>query len=256
MGSESPRTAGAGGGFGTGSAGQREPAKAGLTKDQVLKVPASVNMTPDLYSYILAHTREPQILSELRSETAFLSGSHMQITPDQGQFLGLMVQATGAKRVIEVGVYTGYSSLAMAMALPEDGKLFALDKDALAMSVAQKYWEKAGVRHKVEERVGNAAESLRLLLQQLGPGSIDIGFIDADKRAYWEYHNLLMELVRPGGLIIADNVLFYGKVIRPEDSDKAAKALADYNDRLLGDNRIDLSIIPVGDGMALCRKRG
>ncbi|KAG1662959.1 hypothetical protein FOA52_006712 [Chlamydomonas sp. UWO 241] len=233
----------------------REPERVGLTKKQVLKVPASMNMTTELYSYLLAHTREPEVLKELRDETAAMLGSHMQITPDQGQMLALLVQLMGARRAIEVGVFTGYSSVAVAMALPETGKLYALDKDDRSMGVARKYWAKAGVQHKVVERLGPALGSLERMLEEEGPDSFDVAFIDADKRAYWQYYELLLKLVRPNGLIVADNVLFYGKAAAPEASDKAAQALAEFNAKLLVDERIDLSIVPVGDGMALCRKR-
>ena len=140
--------------------------------------------------------------------------------------------------------------------MPDSGAvLYALDKDERSMAVARRYWESAGVRHKVVERLGSASESLEQLLAEHGPGSFDLAFIDADKRAYWAYYEQLLQLVRPGGLIIADNVLFYGKVAQPQASDKAAVSLAEFNSRLLTDDRIDLSIIPVGDGMALCRKR-
>lgn len=212
-------------------------------------------MTPGVYAYLLQHTREPQVLRDLRQETSRMPGSHMQITPEQGALLGLMVQLTGAQRVVEVGVFTGYSSLAMALALPAGGRLVALDKDPKTMAVAQEFWKAAGVSGKVEAMVGPALDSLRQLLERDGPGSYDMGFIDADKRAYEEYYALLMQLVRPGGLIAVDNVLFYGRVANPEATDKAAQALAAFNTARMRDERIDFCIIPIGDGMALCRRR-
>jgi len=235
--------------------GSRQPDEVGLSPSLTLKIPACMNMTTELYTYLLEHTREPQVLKDLRDETAAMSGSHMQITRDQGQFMSQLVKLTGTRRAVELGVYTGYSSLVVAMALPEDGKLYAIDKDERSMAVARKYWKLSGVNGKVEERLGNAQDELKKLLEEFGPGSFDMGFIDADKRAYHKYFELMMELMRPGGLIVVDNVLFYGRVVKPEVNDKAASALADFNKMLIVDERIDLSIIPVGDGMALCRKR-
>ncbi|GAX78968.1 hypothetical protein CEUSTIGMA_g6408.t1 [Chlamydomonas eustigma] len=235
--------------------GSRQPNEVGLSSTLSLKVPASMNMTTELYTYLLEHTREPQVLQDLRDETAAMNGSHMQITRDQGQFMSMLVKLTGTKRAVELGVYTGYSSLVVAMALPEDGKLYAIDKDERSMAVARKYWQLSGVNNKVVERLGNAQGELKQLLEEFGQGSFDMGFIDADKRVYHLYYELMLKLMKPGGIIVVDNVLFYGKVVKPEAGDKAAAALAEFNKVLFTDERIDLSIIPVGDGMALCRKR-
>ncbi|PNW73770.1 hypothetical protein CHLRE_13g571950v5 [Chlamydomonas reinhardtii] len=238
------------------AASEVSPGKAASTGGRVInKVPVAIGMTPQVYDYMLEHTREPEVLRRLREETADVHGSHMQITPEQGALLGLLVELVGAKRVVEVGVFTGYSSTAMALALPADGKLVALDRDERPVAMAQRYWGLAGVEERVELRVGPAEESLQALLERDGPGSYDMAFIDADKRAYDSYYELLLQLVRPGGLIAIDNVLFYGKVADPPPGDKAALALRDLNAKLLADTRISVSMVPIGDGMTLCRRR-
>eukprot|EP00878_Enallax_costatus_P038086 GHUV01043237.1.p1 GENE.GHUV01043237.1~~GHUV01043237.1.p1 ORF type:complete len:214 (+),score=24.61 GHUV01043237.1:466-1107(+) len=206
-------------------------------------------------SYLLSHTREPEILAELRKETASMHGGHMQVAPEQGQLLALVVELLGVTSAIEVGVFTGYSSLAVALALPDDGRLVAFDRDAKTMAVAQRYWEKAGVAHKVDGRLGPAVDGLQELVQQEGEHSFDMAFVDADKRGYQAYFDLCLRLVRPGGLIAVDNVLFYGKVADPGAQDKATMALKKFNDALMVDERVTFSIVPIGDGMALCRKR-
>ena len=245
-------------------------------------------MDDETYRYLLAHTREPAPLARLRSRTEGLRGAHMQVAPEQGALLALLADLMGARRCLEVGVYTGYSALAVALALkaaeeregnggerdgggsnsstqqstpppPPPRTLVALDRDATAMAVAQEAWQDAGVAHLVDARLGAALPELDAMLQRPGErGSYDLAFIDADKRAYWDYYERCLELVRPGGLIVVDNVLFYGRVATAEraEGDKAATALRDFNARLLVDEqRINLSILPVGDGMALCWKK-
>lgn len=155
---------------------------------------------------------------------------------------------------VQVGVYTGYSSLAVALALPAGGRLAAFDRDAKTLAVAQRYWTRAGVEGKVQSCLGPALDGLQLLLDQEGKDSFDMAFIDADKRGYQAYFELCLQLVRPGGLIVVDNVLFYGKVADPVAGDKATLSLRAFNDSLLADERVSYSIVPVGDGMALCRK--
>ncbi|KAL6763614.1 O-methyltransferase-domain-containing protein [Haematococcus lacustris] len=219
------------------------------------KVPVAMMMSSNLYTYLLDHTRESKVLALLREETSRMQGYRMQITPEQGCLLGLLVELTGARRAIEVGVFTGYSSISIAQALLDDGYLLALDVDQRTMTVARKYWELAGVAHKVEGVVGPAAMSLQDALQREGPNSYDFAFIDADKQGYDTYYEILLRLVRPGGLIVIDNVLWYGRVADPEETDKATMALKALNHKLLHDPRISLSIVPVGDGVALCRRR-
>ncbi|GLI62057.1 hypothetical protein VaNZ11_004485 [Volvox africanus] len=219
------------------------------------KVPLALGMTARVYGYLLEHTREPQVLRQLREATAAVSGAHMQVTPEQGALLGLLVELIGARRVVEVGVFTGYSSSAMAMALPPDGKLVALDRDERPLELARRFWQLAGVADKVELRVGPALESLEQLLERDGPGSYDMAFIDADKRSYDQYYEFMLKLVRPGGLIAIDNTLFYGRVVEPEANDKAAIALHQLNVKLLEDQRVSIGMLPIGDGMTLCRRR-
>ncbi|GLC66081.1 hypothetical protein PLESTF_000382600 [Pleodorina starrii] len=239
------------------AAGTSAPGPAGdLVAGEVLnKVPVAIGMTPRLYSYILEHTREPEVLRQLREATAAVSGAHMQITPEQGALLALLVELIGARRVVEVGVFTGYSSTAMAMALPPDGRLVALDRDERPLELARRFWAQAGLADRVELRVGPALDSLGQLLARDGPGSYDMAFIDADKRSYDQYYELLLKLVRPGGLIAIDNTLFFGRVVEPEPNDKAAIALRDLNAKLLADPRVSVSLVPIGDGMTLCRRR-
>lgn len=214
------------------------------------------NVQVSLYSYILAHTREPVILQKLRDDTAqrFPQAAGMAVSPEQGAFLAWLVGTLGVKRIVELGVFTGYSSVAMALALPADGRLVACDRDPKAMAMAQEYWAAAGVSDKIEARLGPAIDSLQALLDAGEEGTYDFAFVDADKRKYREYYEILLQLVRPGGVIAIDNVLWYGKVGDPEVNDKATIALRELNDFLLEDSRVDMSLVPIGDGLTLCRR--
>lgn len=209
------------------------------------------------HRYVLHHTREPQILQELRDETArcFPRAAHMAVGPEEGSFLAWLVATMDVHRAIEVGVFTGYSSLAMAMALPPHGKLVACDRDPVALEIAKKYWARAQVTEKIEVRLGPAVETLRSLLEGGGGDQFDLAFIDADKRSYKEYYELLLKLVRPGGVIAIDNVLWYGKVADESVNDKTTLALRELNDFLVTDERVDLSMLPLRDGLTLCRRR-
>ena len=155
----------------------------------------------------------------------------------------------------QVGTFTGYSSIAMALALPDDGKLVACDVSEPSFQVARKYWAEAGVGHKIEERLGDAKATLDDLIASGGAGAYDVGFVDADKRGYWEYYEKLLTLVRPGGLIATDNVLWYGRVADPEQQDKQTVAIREFNARVAADERVTHSTIPIGDGLTLCRVR-
>eukprot|EP00250_Pteridium_aquilinum_P014888 c22264_g1_i1 orf=116-988(+) len=214
-----------------------------------------IQVNQPLYDYLLAHTREPQVLCELREETSSIRGSQMQVSPDQGQFLAMLVRLMGAERCIEVGVYTGYSSLAVAMALPACGRLVACERDHLSLGVAQKYYERAGVAQKVDVYHGMAIDTLRMLLAKGEANSYDFAFLDADKKSYGDYYELLLQLVRSGGLVVIDNVLWHGKVVDPKVSDETTESLRRFNEFIRLDTRIDVSMVPVGDGMTLCRKR-
>ncbi|XP_030544107.1 tricin synthase 1-like isoform X3 [Rhodamnia argentea] len=174
-----------------------------------------ISITPQLYDYVLSNVREPEILQQLRKETASMRGSQMQVSPDQAQLLAMLVQILGAERCIEVGVYTGYSSLAVALVLPESGFLVACERDAKSLEVAKKYYELAGVSHKVSVRHGLASDTLHSLILNGETCSYDFAFVDAEKRMNEEYFELLLQLVRVGGVIVIDNVLWHGKVADP-----------------------------------------
>lgn len=179
----------------------------------------------------------------------------MQIGPGQGQFLALLLKLLGARRVLEIGTFTGYSALWMALALPEDGKLIACDVSAAYTSIGRRSWQEAGVAHKIDLRIAPASETLRTLLAEGQAGSFDLAFIDADKEGYAGYYEQCLQLVRPGGLIAIDNVLWGGAVADDAAQDADTQALRALNARLHVDERIDLSLLPIGDGLTLARKR-
>jgi caffeoyl-CoA O-methyltransferase len=216
----------------------------------------SISLTDSLYEYLLSVSlREPDLLRRLREETAALPNARMQIAPEQGQFMALLVQLTGARRCLEVGVFTGYSSLAVALALPDGGRIVACDVSEEWTTVARRYWSAAGVAHKIDLRLAPALETLEGLLAAGEAGSYDFAFLDADKENYLRYYELALGLVRPGGLIVADNTLWSGRVIDPSNGEAATVALRRFNETVHTDDRIDLSLVPVGDGLTLARKR-
>ncbi|KAL5176067.1 Tricin synthase 1 [Glycine soja] len=214
-----------------------------------------VSLTPRLYDYVLKNVREPEILRQLRQETASMRGSQMQVSPDQAQLLAMLVQILGAERCIEVGVYTGYSSLAIALVLPESGHLVACERDAKSLDVAKKYYQLAGVSHKVDVKLGLAMDSLESLILNGEAGSYDFAFIDAEKKMNEKYFELLLQLVRVGGLIVIDNVLWHGKVSDPLVNDPKTISIRNFNEKLMEDKRVSISMVPIGDGMTICRKR-
>jgi len=199
---------------------------------------------------------EPPILSQLRQETAALPAGLMQISPGQGQLLGLLVQLSQAKRVLEIGVFRGYSSLAMALHLPPQGRLIACDVDAQATAIAQHYWQQAGVRDKIQLRLAPALETLSELIATGQAGSFDLVFIDADKRLYEQYYEMSLQLLRPGGLVAINNTLWQGRLWQEADHSLRTEAMRRFNQKLRHDKRIYLSILPLGDGMSLALKRG
>lgn len=216
----------------------------------------SVTMTDTLYRYLVDHSlRDHPVLAELRAETAKLPQAGMQIGPDQGQFMALLVKLTGAKRCIEVGVFTGYSSLAVALALPADGSIVALDVNEEWTAIARRHWEKAGVEKKIDLRLGPALGTLDTLISLRQTNRYDMAFIDADKGNYLAYYERCLELVRKGGLIVIDNTLWSGDVADPANTKPDTVALRAFNDALHHDDRIDLALLPVGDGVTLARKR-
>jgi caffeoyl-CoA O-methyltransferase len=216
----------------------------------------TIQMTDRLYDYLLkVSLREPPLLAELRAETAKLPMAGMQISPEQGQFMALLAELIGARRAIEVGTFTGYSSLCVAQALPSDGKLIACDISEEFTSVARRYWAKAGMTGRIELRLAPALDTLKSLLAGGGAGSFDFAFIDADKTQYDAYYEAILKLLRPGGLVTIDNVLWSGAVADGRKRDADTVALRALNEKLKTDKRISLSMLPIGDGLTLARKR-
>lgn len=215
----------------------------------------TIGLEQDLYDYLLAVSlREPDILTQLRHETAQLPMAQMQISPEQGQFMALLVKLLGAKKTLEVGVFTGYSSLVTALALPADGKIVACDVSEDFTSVARRYWEKAGIADKIDLRIAPALETLDNLLAAGEGESFDFAFIDADKGNYENYYERSLQLIRPGGLIAVDNVLWSGKVADSEVQDNQTKKIRAFNQKLHQDSRVTLSVVPIADGLTLARK--
>ena len=216
----------------------------------------SISLTDSLYDYLLSVSlREPDLLLKLREETAADPAANMQISPEQGQFMGLLVRLMGARRCLEIGVFTGYSSLAIALALPDDGRIVACDVSEKWTSVARRYWAAAGVAHKIDLRLATAMETLDRLIAAGEAGTFDFAFIDADKENYVGYYERALQLLRPGGLVVADNTLWSGRVADPENAEADTVALRHFNELLHGDSRVDLSLVPIGDGLSLARKR-
>jgi len=216
----------------------------------------NTEVTPQLGDYIRGVTlREPAILARLREETASNPQAGMQVSPEQGQFLAFLTELISAKRTLEVGVFTGYSSLSVAMAMPDDARIVACDVSDEWTQVARRYWQEAGVAHKIDLRLGPALETLRKLLDGGAAGTFDFAFIDADKQNYQGYFDLALQLLRKGGLIVADNVLWSGRVIDPAVNDESTVAIRAFNQRLQSDDRVSITLVPIGDGLFLARKR-
>lgn len=209
-----------------------------------------------LYEYLLhVSLREPDVLRRLREETAAHPEAQMQIAPEQGQLMALLVQLIGARRTLEVGVFTGYSSLAVALALPQDGRILACDVSEEYTAIARRYWREAGVDRKISLHLGPALETLDAVLQEGGEETFDFAFIDADKPSYAAYVERTLQLLRPGGLMLIDNVLWGGKVADPTVHDADVDAIRALNESLRADERVDLSLLPIADGLTLARKR-
>jgi caffeoyl-CoA O-methyltransferase len=216
----------------------------------------SINLTDNLYQYLLdTSLREPELLKSLREETAKLPSANMQIAPEQGQFMALLVQLMGAKKTIEVGVYTGYSALAVALALPHDGQILACDISEEYTAVARRYWQHAKISNKIDLHLAPATETLKQCIDEGKESTFDFAFIDADKENYDKYFDLCFELLRPGGLIAIDNVLWNGVVIDQQNQDADTCAIRAFNQQLLSDDRVDISMVPIADGLTLARKR-
>ncbi len=217
----------------------------------------TIGLDKQLYDYLLTTSvREPEILWKLRQETANHPNGGMQISPEQGQFMRLLIELLGAKKTLEVGVFTGYSSLSVALALPADGKIIACDVNAEFTAIARRYWQQAGVTDKIDLRLDPAVKTLDALLADGQAGTFDFAFIDADKENYDAYYERALQLVRPGGLIAIDNVLWSGKVANSQVQDKSTQAIRALNQKLHDDQRVTLSLVPIGDGLTLALKRG
>ena len=214
----------------------------------------SIGLSHELYDYVLRYgIREPDVLRRLREETASHPESQMQIAPEQGQFMALLVRMLGARRILEIGVFTGYSSTAMALAMPPDGRLVASDVSDEYTAVARRYWEDAGVADRIELRVAPAAETLDALRSE---GAVfDFAFIDADKSQYDVYYEQSLAMLRPGGVVALDNMFRGGRVADPDVSDRGTEAIRAMNEKIRGDERVDFSLVPIADGVTLARKR-
>ncbi len=215
----------------------------------------TLNLDDTLYDYVLATSvREHAAQAALREITASHPYAMMQISPEQGQFMALLVKLMGATRAIEVGVFTGYSALTVALAMPADGKVLACDISDEYTAIGRPYWAQAGVAHKIDLRIAPAVQTLDAALAEGGAGKYDFAFIDADKSGYDAYYERCLKLLRVGGLIAIDNTLWSGKVALA-GGDADTEALKALNTKLKNDQRIDLALLPIGDGLTLARKR-
>jgi O-methyltransferase len=213
-------------------------------------------MTDTLYEYVLSvGMREPEVMRELREETSKLADGEMQIAPEQGPFLAMLIQMIGAKNCIEIGTFTGYSALWHAAAMPGDGNLICCDVSEEYTSIARKYWDKSGLSPKIDLRLGPATDTLESLLNGGWAGIMDYAFIDADKANYDSYYESCLKLLRPGGLIAIDNTLWDGKVADAEVKDADTVAIRELNAKLHADERVWISFLPFADGLTLARKR-
>jgi predicted O-methyltransferase YrrM len=216
----------------------------------------TIGIDNQLYDYLLSVSlRESEVLRQLREETNLHPHKTMQIAPEQGQFMALLVQLLGAKKTLEIGVFTGYSALCVAFALPPDGKVIACDIDEEYTRVAQRYWQAAGVANKIDLRLAPALETLEQLLASGQSETFDFAFIDADKLNYQQYYEKSLQLIRPGGLIAIDNVLWAGRVANPNDPDEDTQAIRAFNQKLSQDDRVAVSLIPIADGLTLALKK-
>ncbi len=216
---------------------------------------STLGLAPSLETYLSQHSPQHPVLEELARVTAPMEGAGMQIAPNQASFMAWLVGTLGARRCIEVGVFTGYSSLVTALALPDDGSILACDVSEEWTAIARDHWAKAKVDHKIELVLAPAIETLQSRLTQGKGGSFDFAFIDADKEQYLEYYRLCLELLRPSGVVVFDNTLWGGSVASPEDVRETTCAIRRLNDAVLEDPRVTSSLVPVGDGLLLVTKK-
>jgi predicted O-methyltransferase YrrM len=212
-------------------------------------------MSDRIESYVLAHTHESEVARRLREETARLPQAGMQIGADQAAFLALLVRSIGAQRCIEIGTFTGYSALAVASALPADGKLICCDISEEWAAIARRYWEEGGISARIDLRLAPALDTLNDLLAHGGLGQYDFAFIDADKSGYDGYYEACLKLLRPGGLIVLDNMLWSGRVADASHHDTDTDAIRTLNAKIHADSRVEATLLIIGDGVMLVRKR-
>ena len=216
----------------------------------------TISITDSIYKYLCENSlREDEVLSSLRAYTYRMEQRNMQISPEQGQFMQLLIKLMGAKNTIEIGVFTGYSSLCVALALPLDGKIIACDISTKYTDIAEKYWRDANVRDKIDLRIGPALDTLQKLIDKGLSNTFDFSFIDADKINYDNYYELSLKLLRPGGLIAIDNVLWSGEVVDERINDIDTECIRSLNKKIYIDKRVDISILPIGDGLTLALKK-
>ena len=213
-------------------------------------------LSEKVYKYLLSVSlKEAEILTKLRQETDLHRAKIMQISPDQGQFMALLVKLLGAKKTLDIGVFTGYSSLVVALALPKDGRVIACDRDPEATAIARRYWQEAGVEDKIDFRLAPALDTLDSLISGEEAETFDFAFIDADKRNYDNYYERCLTLLRSGGILAIDNVLWSGRVADPEDIDKRTIAIREFNQKVYQDDRVEISMLPIADGLTLAVKK-
>ncbi len=213
-------------------------------------------MTPPLYDYVLQQSDLPHaVLKKVEETTRSLPGAQMMISPDQGMFLHLLIKLMGAHRVLEVGCFTGYSAISMASALPDSGRLISLDVNEETSKIARNFFAEAGLANKIDLRLGEAFTTLGKIKVEFGDGSFDLAFIDADKANLWTYYELGLELLRTGGLIIVDNVIWDGKVIDGNDRSNSTEAIRSFNKRVRTDSRVEHLMLHIADGLYLLRKK-
>ncbi len=216
----------------------------------------TITLSDGLYDYLLdVSLRQPDGLRRLSDETAKIPRGTMQVAPEQGQFMALLVELMDARKAIEVGTFTGYSSLCVALALGPGGRLVTCDVNVETTDVARRYWAEAGVADRIDLRLGPALETLDGLVAAGEAGTFDFAFIDADKKSYEAYYERILTLLRPGGLVGVDNVLWSGSVIDTTRQDEATRAIRAFNEKVHADPRVSLSLVPIGDGLTLARKR-
>ena len=210
-----------------------------------------------VYDYLLSVSlKESDLLAQLRKETAGIEFSEMQIAPEQGQFMAMLVKLMGARRALEIGTFTGYSSVVIATALPEDGELVCCDDSEEWTSMARKYWQQAGLEDRINFKLGDASKTLQAMIDEGREGTFDFIFIDADKQNYPLYYELSLKLLRAGGLIAVDNTLWSGDVADPGNDEPGTRAIRRFNEMLKQDQRVEISLVTIGDGLTLVHKPG